>query len=301
MTLADTIRDLTREHLAKGGLLLGQNLDAIQNVCNTVPMDAPKGIEVMPTTETAGAGIAVGAALTGRRIIHVIRFQSFLWLQASPFINYAAKAREIWGYPCPLWIRAIAFDDPGSGPVHTNCFHSPFMHTSGLTVVAPMTSLDYLRAWEDFMNQDGPFLVSEHRRSFDAKEPLYDEGGGEGGIALFPISASRFNTAKAADILRGDGINTSILHIDYLKPFKMKVSALAELRNSKLGLVIDAAPTICGAPEHIAYELMLETGLPCKALGMEDRCSGIAPGLLNGTPSAEKIAEVAKEFLRTLT
>ena len=297
MTLADTIREISREHLQNGGLLLGQNLDAIQNLCNTVPMDAPEGITVMPTTETAGAGIAVGAALSGRRVIHVIRFQSFLWLQASPIVNYAAKAQEIWGYKCPLWIRAVAFDDPGSGPVHTNCFHSPFMHAPGITVVAPMTSEEYLRAWNDFMEQDGPYLVSEHRRSYANAERIFDEGDDQARITLFPISASRFNARDASLILRSQGIICSVLHIDYLKPFKLKLSATSLLQISQHGLVIDSAPTICGAAEHLAYELMLETGCPVKALGMEDRSSGIAPGLENITPSAEKIAGAAKELL----
>ncbi len=298
MTLADTIREISRKHLEDGGLILGQNLQAQQNVCGTVPVDHPN-VVVMPTTETAGAGIAVGAALSGRRVIHVIRFQSFLWLQASPIVNYAAKAKEIWGYKCPLFIRAIAFDDYGSGPVHTGCFHSPFMSAPGLTVVAPMTSEEYTGVWDDFMKQDGPYLVSEHRNSYAITTRLDNWGTVfRSGVVLLAISAARLSLNAAAHILNADGIETDILHIDYLKPFKMKDRAAAMIKAAGYGLVVDSAPTICGAATQIAYELMLETGCPVKALGMEDRSSGIAPGLENITPSAERIAEAARELLR---
>ena len=43
-------------------------------------------------SDVSGPGVAVGAAIMGRRPILVLRFQSFLWLAASPIVNYAAKA-----------------------------------------------------------------------------------------------------------------------------------------------------------------------------------------------------------------
>ena len=277
-------------------MLLGQNLNAIQDCCGTVPVEAPNVI-VMPTTETAGMGFAVGAALTGRRVIHVIRFSSFLWLQSSPLVNYAAKAKEIWGYSCPLFVRAMGFDDYGSGPVHTGLFHSPIMHMPGITVVAPMTSIEYREAWNDFMAQDGPYLVSEHRTSYTGSfvsETVTSMGAK---ILLLGISAARLNLIEAHDLLAASGISSNVVHIDYLKPVK-NIALLAKwLREVGHGLVVDSAYTICGAAEHIAYQLMLETGCPVKALGMEDRSSGIAPGLENITPSAERIARAARELL----
>ena len=92
-------------------------------------------------------------------------------------------------------------------------------------------------------------------------------------------------------------INADIIGIMWLKPFKALEVVAESIANTKFGLVVDAAPTICGVSEHLAYELMLETGCPVKALGMEDRSSGIAPGLENVTPSAERIAQAARELL----
>ena len=72
-TVADTIRELTRQHIAdNNGLVLGQCLSAVGWVQNTVPAQK-KGIEELPMTDIAGAGIAVGAALTGRRPIFILQ------------------------------------------------------------------------------------------------------------------------------------------------------------------------------------------------------------------------------------
>ena len=99
-TVADTIREITRKHLTQNnGLLLGESISAVGWVNNTVP-NCP-GIIELPMTDVAGAGIAVGTALVGRRPIFVIRFQDFLILNGSPLIfmlqkrkNFTAKAPQ---------------------------------------------------------------------------------------------------------------------------------------------------------------------------------------------------------------
>lgn len=299
MTLADTIREISREHCEAGGLLLGQNLNAIQDCCGTVPVDAPN-VTVMPTTETAGMGIAVGAALSGRRVIHVIRFSSFLWLQSSPLVNYAARCKEIWRYSCPIFVRAMGFDNYGSGPIHTGLYHSPFMHVPGITVVAPMTSEEYTRVWEDFMAQAGPYLVSEHRSSYgnEGDDAEWSGWPNTSEVTVFAISAARANAYQAMKMLWREKIRCAVVPICYLKPLRNFDFLAESLKKTGRGIVVDSSYTICGAAEHIAYELMVETGYPVKALGMEDRSSGIAPGLENITPSAERIAQAARELLR---
>ena len=93
-TVADTIREITRRHLTENnGLLLGESITAVGWVNNTVPNCT--GIVELPMTDVAGAGIAAGAALAGRRPIFVIRFQDFLILNGSPLIFYAAKSKEL--------------------------------------------------------------------------------------------------------------------------------------------------------------------------------------------------------------
>ena len=107
-TVAETIKELTFNHLnKKNGVILGQCLSAVGWVQNTIPPQK-KGIIELQMTDVAGAGYAVGCALAGARPIFVIRFQSFLWLNSSPIVMHAAKTKEIFGYNCPVFVRAIA-------------------------------------------------------------------------------------------------------------------------------------------------------------------------------------------------
>ncbi|MBR1945946.1 MAG: hypothetical protein IJ846_06635, partial [Alphaproteobacteria bacterium] len=62
LTLAETIKAITRDHLENhNGLLFGQCVTAVGWVNGTVP-DC-KNIVELPMTDVAGAGFAVGAAL----------------------------------------------------------------------------------------------------------------------------------------------------------------------------------------------------------------------------------------------
>lgn len=296
-TVADTIRELTRRHIAENnGLVLGQCLTAVGWVQNTIP-EQTDGIHELPMTDIAGAGIAVGTAIMGRRPIFVIRFQSFLWLNASPLVNYAAKSKEIFGYAAPVFVRAIASEGGGSGPLHTNCFHSLFMHMPGMAVVAPMTPKEYDAVWDHYLAHDDPMLVSEHRRSYTSDEEMDDILVDSADITIFAISASRFEARRAITLLAEKGVRANLSHVVWLKPLGISERAKQALAGSSCGLVCDSAFEISGACQSVAYELMLETGRPVKAVGMFDRSSGVAKTLENHTPTAERIVAEATAML----
>ena len=125
--VAETIRALTKKHLNNGSIIIGQCLSAVGWVQNTIPKQK-KGIIELSMTDTAGAGMAVGAAIGGGRPILVLRFQSFLCLNSSPIVMHAAKCKEIFGYSCPIYVRAIASEsDSGQGPIHANTYQAVFV------------------------------------------------------------------------------------------------------------------------------------------------------------------------------
>jgi pyruvate/2-oxoglutarate/acetoin dehydrogenase E1 component len=213
-----------------------------------------KGIIELPMTDVAGAGIAVGAAMVGRRPIFVIRFQDFLALNGSPIINYAAKTKELHGRSTPIFVRALASE--GLGPVHSGIYHSVFMHFPGMRVCAPMTPGEYEEAWRVFMENDDPMIVSEHRESFQNTDEYLDVAHAQADITLYAISAPRLHVADVANMMAREGITCNIVHIHWLKPFEITRRLIEPLRASKLGLVIDAGYEICGASRSLAYELM---------------------------------------------
>lgn len=294
-TVADTIKEITRDHLLNhDGMLLGQALTAVGWVNNTVP-DC-KGIYELPMTDVAGAGIAVGTALVGRRPIFVIRFQDFLILNGSPLIFYAAKTKELHGRSAPIFIRAIAAE--GIGPVHSGVLHSIFMHFPGFRVVSPMTPKEYEDVWKDFMRNDDPMMVSEHRMSYLNTQEMENVVLKNADITLYPISSARFEIDKAVDMLKRDGIKCNIIHIVWLKPFLISGHIIDPLIQSGKGIVIDSGYEIAGASQSIAYGLSYTTGCKVKALGLYDHTKCLCHYHQNRTPDANRIYESVRAMLK---
>ena len=291
-TVAETIRNLSKKILDKNkGIVIGQCLSGVGWVQNTVPAQK-KGIVELPMTDVAGAGFAVGAALAGIRPIFILRFQSFLWLNASPIINHAAKSKEIFGYGAPVFIRAIASEGPSSGPIHTNCYHSPFAHMPGLPICAPMTPKEYNEIWKKYLKSDSPMLVSEHRRSYKETIEFKDEINEDSRLTLFLISASRFEIDKIREKLQKRGTKIDVFHILWLKPFIVNKKYIDSLKKTKIGLVVDSTYEICSVSEHISLKLMQKVNISkVFNYGMKDKSPGCSPSLLNGTPDSGMIVQ----------
>jgi len=297
-TVAETIKELTKYHINKrNGKVIGQCLTAVGWVQNTVPPQK-KGIIELPMTDLAGAGFAVGAAIAGARPIFILRFQSFLWLNASPLVNHAAKCKDIFQYPAPVFIRAIGSEGPSSGPVHTNCYHSPFAHMPGLPICAPMTPKEYKSIWKIFIKNDDPLLVSEHRRSYKERIEFKDQIAKKAKVSLFLISACRFEQEKLKKIANKEGLQLDVFNVYWLKPFKFKKAYITSLNKTKLGLVIDSTYEICSISEHIAKTLMLNSNAKVHNFGMKDVSPGCTKTKLNGTPDAKQILDKIKKLLK---
>lgn len=300
MTLAETIRSTTRDHLLQNrGLLFGQCVSAVGWIGGTVPeLTEAEGIVELSMADVAGAGVAVGAALMGRRPIYVIRYQGFMWYNAAPILNYAAKSKDLWGVPCPLFVRSIAME--GSiGPVASSSHHGMVMRMPGMPVIAPMTPGEWLQAWNWFQSHDDPLYVSEHRRGFGIDYEMEDDIDGPADVTLIAISAARLNAVDAIKKLRHEGIRCHLNHAVWLKPFQMTENMLASLNLTGLGLVIDSDFEHAAAGRSIAYELMHATGKPIHALGLADRSAGFAKHHDNGTPTADQIVARVHQMLES--
>ena len=296
-TLAETIKEITKNHLELNNrLILGQCLSAVGWVNNTVP--DTKNLVELPMTDVAGGGIAAGAAIVGRRPIFVVRFQDFMYLNSSMLINYAAKAKELFGISAPVFIRALATEKKGTGPTHSGIIHSMFMYAPGFRVCAPMTPGEYREIWKDFMEHDSPMFVSEHRHSFNQIDEIKDIILPDSQITIYGIGYARFNVLKALEILTRQGIKCNFINLLWLKPLKLTHEKIESLTKTKIGLVVDSGFEIAGASQSIAYELMKKTKIYVEALGAEDKPVGTAERYENGTPSVEKIVNKVKELIK---
>lgn len=299
-TVAETIAFYTREHLVKNkGLLLGQCVRAVGWIGGTVPeMTEADGIVELPTCDVAGGGFACGAALAGRRPIFVVRYQGFMWYDAASLVNYAAKSKEVWGQPCPVFIRCIGMEHNGIGMVASSCHHGLFMRMPGMPICAPMTPKEWEECWLWYLSHDDPVLASEHRRSFGIDYEMPNQiVGGE--VTIIAISAARLNTIEASKVLKERyNLDTNVVHLSWLKPLVFGDDVIAAVKSSKLTVVVDSDFEICGPSRSIAYDLMHQTGKTVYALGLEDRTCGASQLTENCTPSPDRIVSFVVDKVR---
>ena len=151
--LKDTIKKTVRTHLREGHLAFGQCLTAVGWVGGTLPELYEDGMIELPMADVAGGGFVVGAGLMGRRPIYVIRYQGFNWYNCISILNYACKSKEMWGVPCPIFVRGVAME--GSiGPVAGSSHHSLYYRMPGVKIYSPMTNREYEECYSDFMDSE---------------------------------------------------------------------------------------------------------------------------------------------------
>lgn len=296
-TVRDTIKEITKNHLTKGlGKCYGQCLTAVGWVGGTLPeMYEDEGMIELSMADVAGGGIVTGAALAGDRPIYVVRYQGFQWYNAATIVNYAAKSKEIWGRTCPVFVRSIAMEG-AVGPVAGSSHHSLVHRMPGIKVIAPMTPKEYEYAYDCYMNDDAPYYISEHRKSYDNTEELEDVVNDKADFTIFPISITRLEMKKLVELAKIENIKLNIIHQLWVKPFNVSLSWKYALTTSKYGGLVTDDDFVEGTASSIANELSLATGKKVYTLGLEERVAGFHPDVDSLPPTAEKIMDKLKQI-----
>jgi pyruvate/2-oxoglutarate/acetoin dehydrogenase E1 component len=295
-TVRDTIKEITRKHLAQGSRCYGQCLTAVGWVGGTLPeLYEDGGMVELSMADVAGAGIVVGAAVAQERPIYVVRYQGFQWYNAPIIINYAMKSKEIWKRPCPMFIRSIAMEG-GIGPVAGSSHHSIYQRMPGVKIASPMTPGEYTAVYNQFMEDDDVYYISEHRKSYDNTKEFVDTLHSDADITLFPISITRFAAEEARTELEKEGYKVNICHILWIKPHVLTPEALQSVKESKWGGIVLDDDYEEGAASSIAHRIMLKSGSPVHTMGLEPRTAGFHPDVDNLPPNSQKIIN----FIRNL-
>jgi len=296
-TVRDTIKDITKNHLKNNiGKCYGQCLTAVGWVGGTLPeMYEDEGMVELSMADVAGGAIVTGAALAGDRPIYVVRYQGFQWYNAATIVNYAAKSKEIWGRTCPVLVRSIAMEG-AVGPVAGSSHHSLVHRMPGIKVIAPMTPNEYKHAYDCYMNDDVPYYISEHRKSYDNTEELSNIINDKADFTIFPISITRFEMKKLVELAVKEGIVLNVIHQLWIKPFDIPLVWKQSLNDSTYGGLVTDDDFVEGTASSIANELSLATGKKVYTLGLEERVAGFHPDVDSLPPTAEKIMNKLKQI-----
>ncbi|HEX7065000.1 MAG TPA: alpha-ketoacid dehydrogenase subunit beta [Bacillales bacterium] len=206
-----------------------------------------------PLTESAIAGIGVGAAMYGKRPVAEIQFADFIMPAVNQIISEAAKIRyrsnNDWG--CPMTIRA-----PYGGGVHGALYHSQsveaiFASTPGLKIVMPSTPYDVKGLLKAAIRDEDPVLFFEHKRAYRLiKEEVPEEDytlpigkadvKREGDdITVITYGLCTHFALQAADKLESEGISVHILDLRTVYPLDKEAIVEAASKTGKVLLVTE--------------------------------------------------------------
>ena len=210
-----------------------------------------------PISELGGAGVAVGAALTGMRPIYEFQFSDFSTLAMEQIVNQAAKLRYMLGgaVSVPLVLRMPTGSGLGGAAQHSQSLEAWFAHVPGLKVVEPTTPYDVKGMLLAAVADPDPVLIFEHKLLYKTKGPVPE---GHYVVPLdtaeirregrdLTIVASGIMAGKALDAaleLAREGIEAEVIDPRVLRPLDMATIAKSVKKTSRLLCVYEGVKTL---------------------------------------------------------
>ena len=222
-----------------------------------------------PISEQAIGGLAVGAALAGRRPIAEIQIFDFVTLMMDMIVNQAAKARFMLGGRTTV---PVVFRGPQGGGIRLAAQHSQsleawFAHIPGLVVLAPSNPYDAKGLMAAAIRDDNPVVFLEHKLLYLGPSALVPE-------AAYAIPIGRAATVRpgrdativatmamveralaAADTLARSGIEAEVIDPRTLRPLDMD-TICASVRRTGRCVVVHEANRTGGLGAEIAASIM---------------------------------------------
>jgi pyruvate/2-oxoglutarate/acetoin dehydrogenase E1 component len=224
-----------------------------------------------PISEAAVAGMAVGAAVLGRRPILELMFMDFVTLALDQIVNHAAKLRYMTGgqLSVPLTIRVQGGAVGGFGAHHSQSLEAWFAHVPGLRIVAPSTPSDARHLLAAAIRSDDPTIVIEHRGLYWSTGPI-DDGAAvdptravvrRSGSDVTVVSWSRMSrtSMEAAELAARAGVEVEVVDVRSLSPLDVDTIVASVRRTGRL-LIASEAVMIGGFGAEIAAAVARAAG-----------------------------------------
>ena len=210
-----------------------------------------------PISELAGAGVAVGAALTGTRPVYEFQFSDFSMLAMEQIVNQAAKIRYMLGgaVHVPVVFRMPTGSGLGGAAQHSQSLEAWFAHVPGLKVIEPSTPHDVKGMLLSAIADPDPVIVFEHKLLYKTKGPVPE---GDYRVALDKAALRRegrdltivatgimtHRALEAAAILAGEGVEAEIVDLRCLRPFDGETIVASVKKTTRLLAVYEGVKTL---------------------------------------------------------
>lgn len=275
----------------------------------------PSRVFDAPAMENALTGIAIGAALMGKRPVVVHPRNDFMFLAFDQMINVAAKWRYMFGGQAgrvPIVVRAVIGKGWGQGATHSQSLQAPLAHFPGLTVVMPAFPRDAKGLTLFALQHDGPVIILEHRSLYstegDVPEAMEPTPYGKAAvvrqgkdITIVATSFMAYESVHAAEQLMAHGIDAEVIDLRFIRPLDEETILESVSKTGHL-LVTDTSWEMCGVVSEVAA-LAAEKAFHCLKAPVRRIALANCPAPVSYPlesafyPRASTIAEAAAELL----
>lgn len=219
-----------------------------------------------PLSEEAMTGVALGAAISGLRPVHVHIRVDFMMLAMNQIANMVSNLRYMSGgrVRLPLVIRAVIGRGWGQSAQHSKSLQGVFGHFPGLKVVMPTTPQDAYSLLRSAIREDNPVIFLEHRWLYDVAGDVDDEETiplgrcalRRSGNALTVVCTSWMNVEaiKAAEILAKRGVELEVIDVRTITP--LEIAPIVEsVKRTRRCIVADYDWSFCGFGAELAAQI----------------------------------------------
>lgn len=219
-----------------------------------------------PLSEDAMTGVALGAAISGLRPVHVHIRVDFLLLAMNQIANMISSLRYMSGgtLRIPLVIRAVIGRGWGQSAQHSKSLHSIFGHLPGLKVVLPASPQDAYSLLRASIRDENPVIFLEHRWLYDVEGEVDEERSvplgppaiRRRGDALTVVSTSWMNVEamKAAEVLAKRGVELEVIDVRTVAPLDEE-PLIESVRKTRRCIVADYDWMFCGFSAELAARI----------------------------------------------
>lgn len=235
-------------------ILMGEDIGvyggAFQVTLDLVDRFGPDRVMDTPISELGGAGVAVGAALTGLKPIFEFQFSDFAMLAMEQIVNQAAKLRYMLGGEAsvPVVFRMPSGSGTGAAAQHSQSIEAWFGHVPGLKVLQPSTPEDAKGMLLAALADPDPVMIFEHKLLYKTR------GHVPAGSYLTPIgkalvrrtgtdltivagSIMLHRAMEAAESLAAEGTSAEVIDLRSIRPIDRE-TILASVRKTGRLMVV---------------------------------------------------------------
>jgi pyruvate dehydrogenase E1 component beta subunit len=211
----------------------------------------PERVRNTPISEAAIAGIAIGAAQSGRRPVVEIMFIDFLTLALDQLVNQAAKAHFMSGgqLTVPMVLRTQGGAGQRGGAQHSQSLEAWLTHIPGLKVAMPATASDAAGLLRAAIADPNPVVFVENKTLYFRKEAAEPGDVSLGrakvvrpgrDVTVVALSRLVHESLAAAEELAADGIEVEVIDPRTLVPLDLDTIVESVRRTHRLVVAHEA-------------------------------------------------------------